>query len=190
MKMLLQRSRIQSALTRVFLLVIFLLTVSGCTHIVYYEGSYHGRVIDAQTREPIEGVVVLGVWSKAYMTTGGDVHEYYDARETLTDANGEFTIKGMAPRVMTHLEKMDIVIFKVGYEDVGLTSWDSLRSAIYYRDRVKWEGNKAIIPLDKWTLEQRKKRMGVRVVWVPIEKQTKLTAELEKEINDIKKLED
>ena len=76
----------------------------------------------------------------------------------MTDKNGEFTIKGMGPRAVTHLEKMDIVIFKVGYEEVGLTSWESLKEAIYYRDRVKWEGNKAIIPLDKLSLEQRRKR--------------------------------
>ena len=187
MKMLPQRPKVQSALTRVFLLVILLLTICGCTHIVYYEGSYQGRVIDAQTRKPIEGAVVLGVWSKAYMTAGGDVHEYYDARETLTDANGEFTIKGMAPRAMTHLEKMDIVIFKTGYEDVGLTSWESLKSAIYYKDRVRWEGNKAIIPLDRWTLEQRRKRLDASPTGVPREKHKMLLEEIKKENNEVKK---
>ena len=143
-----------------FLLQLF----CGCVSLVYYEGDYHGKVIDAETLQPIEGAVVLGVWSKGYHGAGGIAHEYYDARETVTDKNGEFTIKGMGPRAVTHLKKMNIVIFKVGYEEVGLTSWESLKEAIYYRDRVKWEGNKAIIPLDKLSLEQRRKRFGVRVV--------------------------
>ena len=91
---------------------------------------------------------------------------------------------------MTHLKKMNIVIFKVGYEEVGLTSWESLTEAIYYRDRVNWEGNKAIIPLDKWSVEQRRKRLGVRVVSVPLDKQKMLTNEINKENSDIKKSED
>ncbi len=157
--------KVKISSAKLLLLAVLVLLFSGCVSLVYYEGDYHGKVIDAETLQPIEGAVVLGVWSKGYHgTAGGPVHEYYDARETVTDKNGEFTIKGMGPRAVTHLEKMDIVIFKVGYEEVGLTSWESLKKAIYYRDRVKWEGNKAIIPLDKWSLEQRRKRFDVRVV--------------------------
>ena len=96
-------------------------------------------------------------------------HEYYDARETVTDKNGEFTIKGMGPRAVTHLEKMNIVIFKVGYEEVGLYQLGILEEAIYYRDRVKWEGKKAIIPLDKLSLEQRRKRFDASGDWSSVE---------------------
>ena len=130
---------------------------------------------------------MLGVWSKGYPGAGGIAHEYYDARETVTIENGDFTIKGMGPRAVTHLEKMDIVIFKVGYEEVGLTSWDSLKTAIYYRDRVKWEGNKAIIPLDKLSLEQRRKRLSPHVgAGVPLKKQKLLREEFKKEDLEIR----
>ncbi len=168
------------------LMAAFLLLFSGCVSLVYYEGSYHGKVIDSETLKPIEGAVLLGVWSKGYPGAGGIAHEYYDARETVTDKNGEFTIKGMGPRAITHLEKMDIVIFKVGYEEVGLTSWESLKDAIYYRDRVKWEGNKAIIPLDKWSLEQRRKRFDASPTGVPLNKYKKLLEEIEREHEAIK----
>jgi hypothetical protein len=154
--------------------------------IVYYEGSYHGKVIDSKTMQPIAGAVVLGVWYKVYHTAGGEVTEFYDSRETLTDNNGEFTIEGMGPRAMTHLGKMDIVIFKVGYEDVSLTSWESLKISIYYRDRVKWEGRKAVIPLDKWSIEQRRERFSVRVAGLSDEKQSMLLDEIKKEKYDIK----
>ncbi len=46
---------------------------------------------------------MLGQWDKAYPSPAGDIHSYYDARETLTDKKGEFTIKGMGLRVMTYL---------------------------------------------------------------------------------------
>jgi len=164
-----------------FLIVLAAYALCGCVSLVYYDGTYHGRVIDAQTREPIEGAVVLGVWSKGYMGAGGIAHEYYDARETVTDAQGDFTIEGMGPRVMTHLQKMDVVIFKAGYEHVGLTSWDSLKTAIYFRDRVQWENGKAIIPLDRWPMERRLKRFDASVGSVPNEKQKLLLEEIEKD---------
>ncbi len=121
-----EKVKISSA--KLLLMAVLLLLFSGCVSLVYYEGDYHGKVIDAETLQPIEGAVVLGVWSKGYHGAGGIAHEYYDARETVTDKNGEFTIKGMGPRAVTHLEKMDIVIFKVGYEEVGHTSWESLKT--------------------------------------------------------------
>ncbi|MBC2712018.1 MAG: hypothetical protein HGJ94_13850 [Desulfosarcina sp.] len=181
----LSRSKFIILTMRSVLLLSLLQLLCGCMSIMYYEGSYHGKVIDSQTLKPIEEAVVLGVWSKGYPGAGGVAHEYYDAHETVTDKNGEFTIKGMGPRAMTYLEKMDIVIFKAGYEDVGLTSWESLKIAIYYRNRVKWEGSKAIIPLDKWSMDQRRKRFDVSVVWVPKEKQKMLLEEIKKEKNEI-----
>ncbi len=115
----------------IVLVLLFSSLACGCMSLVYYEGSYHGQVIDAGTLEPIEGAVVLAVWSKAYYGAGGVVHEYYDTRETLTDRRGEFTIKGMGLRAMTRLEKMNMVVFKAGYEDLG-ASWESLKKSNYY----------------------------------------------------------
>ena len=175
-----------TSLARLLLMVLVVQFFSGCVSLVYYEGDYHGKVIDAETLKPIEGAVVLGVWSKGYHGAGGVAHEYYDTRETVTDKNGEFTINGMGPRAVTHLKKMNIVIFKVGYEEVGHTSWESLKTAIYYRDRVKWEGKKAIIPLDKLSLEQRRKRFDASPTGVPLNKQEKLLEEIEREKAEIK----
>lgn len=160
-----------------FLIVLTACALCGCVSLVYYDGTYHGRVIDAQTREPIEGAVVLGVWSKGYMGAGGIAHEYYDARETVTDAQGEFSIEGMGPRVMTHLQKMDVVIFKAGYEHVGRVNWYALKE----RDHIKWENGKAIVPLKRWSKEQRQRRFDASVGSVPNEKQRLLLEEIEKD---------
>ena len=52
-------------------MVLLLQFFSGCVSLVYYEGDYHGKVIDAETLQPIEGAVVMGVWSKGIMAPGG-----------------------------------------------------------------------------------------------------------------------
>jgi hypothetical protein len=49
---------------------------------------------------------------------------------------------------------MDVLIFKAGYEyESG--SWSSLKK---YARKIKWEKSKAIIPLRKLTMEERRKR--------------------------------
>jgi len=57
--------------------------------------TYSGRVIDADTLEPIEGAVVVAVWNKRWpgIGTGADTR-FKMAKEVLTDANGEWSIKG------------------------------------------------------------------------------------------------
>lgn len=186
---LLKKDRQQIRYRRQLIIAIVMATLmllSCGLKVIYYDGAYHGKVIDSKTREPIEGAVILGVWYKEYGTAGGPVSEYYDAHETVTDKNGEFTIKGMGPRLMTHLEKMDIVIFKAGYQDVS-ASWWALKSIdMYWRDRVKWEGRKAIFPLEKWTVEQRRRRLSASPVGVPIEKQKMLLDEIRKDRSEIR----
>jgi hypothetical protein len=144
---------------RILFTLIFIslvLSVTSCYGfaVIRKDGPYEGRVIDADTREPIEGVVVLGVWYKENPGPGGAVSEYYDATETVTDKNGEFKIDGLGLLVISNVIPMDVLIFKAGYEyESGL--WSALKK---YAKKIKWEGNKAIIPLRKLTMEERKKQ--------------------------------
>lgn len=59
----------------------------------YSDGPYKGKVLDLETGEPIEGAVVAGVWQvDQYGGLGGVIPTFCDARETLTDKNGEFEV--------------------------------------------------------------------------------------------------
>ena len=139
------------------IIVLFLFTIpSGCTP-VRYENDYKGKIIDVDTGKPIEKVVVLGVWSKAYPTPGGAAHEFYDAREALTDKNGEFSIPGMGLLILSNIESMRVLIFKAGYEYLGLWSWKPFIENAIPKKNIKWEGDMAIIPLKKLTMKERKK---------------------------------
>jgi hypothetical protein len=138
--------------------VCLLLVITGC--VVRYDGPYEGRIIDADTGKPIEGVVVLGVWYTAHFNVGGASHKFYDAQETVTDENGEFSIRGLGLKFFTTVESMNFVIFKSGYEHHGLAPWISLKEDYLLSSRIKWEGDKAIIPLKKLTLEERKSNLG------------------------------
>ena len=167
--------------------ILLILITSSCVSAVRYDGPYEGRVIDADTGEPIEGVVVLGVWNKEYPTAGGAVHKFHDARETKTDENGEFSIQGMGVEILSNVIPMDVLIFKAGYEHIGMGPWASFKKSSHFRKIIKWEGNRAIIPLKKWTIEERKNRFGSYYVNIPNEKKRLLLQEVDKEKNEISK---
>jgi hypothetical protein len=144
---------------KIFLIIIVislvLLTNSSC-YAANIDGPYKGRVIDAETGKPVEGVVVLGVWYTETPTVAGAISHYYDAMETVTDKNGEFYISGKGFVVMTY---MNVLVFKAGYEYFD-SLWVSLKRSQYLieKKKIKWEGEKAIIPLKKLTMEERRKQ--------------------------------
>lgn len=55
-------------------------------------GPYRGRVIDAETKEPLAGAVVVAIWEREKVQLLHSSTVFYKAREALTDTNGEFTI--------------------------------------------------------------------------------------------------
>ena len=165
--------------------ILVVLATFTCAYGIRYDGPYSGRVIDADTGAPVEGVVVLGVWNTEQITPGGAVHNFHDARETVTDKNGEFEIPGMGLKILGNVTPMDVLIFKAGYEHIGMGSWESLKSDLILRKKIKWEGKKAIIPLKKLTMEERKQRFGSYYVDIPNEKQKLLLKETKKEDKEI-----
>ena len=141
------------------MLVIALTVLSlqtGCMYAFRYDGTYRGRVVDSNTREPIAGAVVLGTWSVLHPNPGGGYHTYHDARETVTDRNGEFSISGQGLRIMSNLEPMRVMIFKSGFQYIGPLGWNSIKIA--YSDEIKWEDDKPIFPLKKLTMEERNRQ--------------------------------
>jgi hypothetical protein len=143
--------------TSFFAFLFCLIFLPSC-HAARIDGPYEGKVIDADTGKPIAGVVVLGTWSKETPTVAGAVHHYYDAMETITDKDGEFRIKGLGLVASSGVLPMDVLLFKAGYEYLD-SSWDSLKKSKYLieKKKIKWEGDKAIIPLREVTKEDRRK---------------------------------
>jgi len=57
--------------------------------------TYRGKIIDAETLKPIEGVVVIAQWLECWPGIGaGELCDFEMVRETLTDKNGDWSITG------------------------------------------------------------------------------------------------
>lgn len=97
----------------------FLISVSatGCFgHLIYPGDTYRGKVIDAETKEPLAGAVVLAIWYWEAPGLGHPAEGYHDALEVLTDAQGEFTVP--AKTHLTAIGKIrepKLVIYYPGY---------------------------------------------------------------------------
>ena len=121
---------------RIFIVIAFLLVVAGCYMPIT------GRVIDAETQQPIEGAVVLVEWTKTH-GFGEYWTESYKVAEVLSDKDGIVSLPGCySPFVNTP----DVTIYKKGY-----VAWNS-RYIFPNSERRKdyeWKGN-YVFKLDRF----------------------------------------
>ena len=80
-------------------------------------GPYRGRMIDAQTRAPLAGAVVVALWRRDRVYPFQVNSEHYAVRETVTDSDGRFVIESRdieegAPR---RTRKPEFLVFLPGY---------------------------------------------------------------------------
>ena len=157
---------------------------SCCATPIRYEGARKGKIVDASTGEPIEGAVVLAVWYTVIPTPAGGSSQYHDAQEAVSDSNGDFTIPGIGVQVTGGLNMYtQFVAFKAGYQYLR-ASWDSASEGPDLAKGANWEGDRAVVPIKKLTMEQRKKRV-VDSPFVPDNKQPFLIREINKERSEL-----
>ena len=94
---LLKQIVIKQAFSIIFMSVVFI----GCFYVtesfawlIFHKPEYKGKIIDADTNEPIEGVVVVALYNTRSIIGGpaGLLYHTIHAKEVLTDKNGEFVI--------------------------------------------------------------------------------------------------
>lgn len=127
-------------LNKIFALLI-LIAIINCA------GPYKGRLIDEKSGAPIQGVVAVGYWTYMTPNVGGGTTHCLDARETVSDENGNFAI----PKSYygEFFGEMSVAIYKVGYAKVTCL-WESLNSpGGCLLEETEWEGDRAIIPMKR-----------------------------------------
>src|SRR3989338_394599 len=104
----------------IILLLLTLTFISVPSHawLIYHKPEFKGKVIDSETKEPIEGAVVVVTYSKTvfrFMPETGDV--IIEVKETLTDKDGNFSIPSYTTMIdpLAWESHADFIIFKPGY---------------------------------------------------------------------------
>ena len=105
--------------------------LAGCGHLVYTSGPYRGRVVDAETKQPLAGAAVLAVWYWEAPGAGHPREGFHDALEVLTDANGEFVIPRKTHFIMlAEIDDPYITIYYPGYGSFPLHNVQPTGAAI------------------------------------------------------------
>lgn len=134
-------------------------------------GPWKGQVVDAETKDPIEGAVVLAVWTKyvwSPLDVGGPNYRYYDSQEVLTDTDGRFTIAArhvFSFNPFASFRGPDFLIFKPGY---GYFPWYHTRPTGNISQVFQGEGT--VVELPKLKTREERRQKDVSLPDVPREK--------------------
>lgn len=117
-------------ITNLIPLWLILGALTGCANIpkIYSGEAIHGWVIDAQTKQPIEDVVVLEIWElngfDSILQMESDHNGNVHIAETLTVKNGYYSFPDWGPKFTMNGRMNEssphLVFYKFGYDDVHL----------------------------------------------------------------------
>ncbi|MBI5674216.1 MAG: carboxypeptidase regulatory-like domain-containing protein [Nitrospirae bacterium] len=95
-----------------------ILSIPSHAWLTYHKPEFKGQVINAETKQPIDGAVVVAVYNKATMGVGaGSMSSVINIRETLTDKDGMFRIPSYTTLIQPFSWEISasFIIFKPGY---------------------------------------------------------------------------
>lgn len=178
---------------RVILVVLMSLMVLGGPR-ADAAGPWQAQVVAGDTKQPVDGVVVLAWWTRNVRSLGGPSEDYRDSQEVVTDKDGRFTIE---PRWFFSLNPLVffrgpfVAMFKPGYGDYewpgykGSETWPKEK-----REALRTEAQLLLlegIVLEMSALvsvDQRKKYLNdleVHVLMVPLDRRPLLQKAISQE---------
>lgn len=138
---------------------------------LYNTPAFRGRIIDAETKEPIEGAVAVALYDKEMLIGGpGGPNSYvYHAKESLTDKKGEFYFPSyFSLHIISKGDGVRFIFYKTGYmADYGPTKIKPILMEKYFSagkvgeeleiegrlfeldNYTKWKGPLGIVELKK-----------------------------------------
>jgi hypothetical protein len=138
-----------------FSTLLFLLTAShACASwIIYHKPAFEGQILDGDTKEPIEGAVVVVLYNKRTIGLGaGTLSSVINIRETLTDKEGRFRIPPYTTLIQPFSweDNANFIIYKPGYVAVTRLYDRDLESIFSGQDvleeqEFEWLHNREIV---------------------------------------------
>lgn len=85
--------------------------------LIFHKPGFKGKVIDAETKAPIEGAVVVVVYEKHVYGIAGGYSSVIKVKEILTDKNGMFSFSSYTTIIhpFSTEQEADFIIYKPGY---------------------------------------------------------------------------
>jgi hypothetical protein len=138
----------------IFIIFIYVFTTSAHAWLIYSKPEFHGRVIDTESKKPIEGTAVVVLYEKwEFGGPGGGNTLPMDAKETLTNKDGEFYFPAYRTLIgpLSRVSDVSFIIFKPGYVSVTRIDGIEISEEKYFtieKDKVGADGE--INYVDRW----------------------------------------
>ncbi len=152
-----QRLPILLSLTGLILLALPACAVS----LTYSAEAMEAKVIDADTKQPIEGVVITANWQLEQGTVGGNIQVgQLMVLEAVTDKEGRFSFPAWSPKTVWQSflvnDDPQLLLFKPGYEYRRLNNPYSSDRELRLRSvrRSSWNGKTIELKPFKGTVEE------------------------------------
>ena len=108
---------IASLFTMLFMIVFSAPCFAGW--LIYNKPEFRGKIVDAETKQPIEGAVVVAIYKKHPIITGpaGGSSSIIHIKEVLTNKDGEFHISSYTTLIQPNSieDNAEFIIYKPGY---------------------------------------------------------------------------
>jgi hypothetical protein len=156
-------------------------------------GPWQAQVVSADSKQPLEGVVVLAWWTRNVRSFGGPSEDYRDAQEVLTDNDGRFTIESrwfFSLNPLVFFRGPFIAMFKPGYGDYewpgykGSETWPPKKRKALQTEAQLLQLEGIVLEMPLLNVAQRKeylKRIEMPGVTVPLDRRPLLQKAIEEE---------
>jgi hypothetical protein len=127
------------------LLLTILTTGQACADwFIYNKPAFEGQILDGDTKEPIEGAVVVVLYNKRTIGLGaGTLSSAINIRETLTDKEGHFRIPPFTTLIQPFSweDNANFIIYKPGYVGIDY-GYDRDLESFFAGEKVSFQGQK------------------------------------------------
>jgi hypothetical protein len=156
-------------------------------------GPWQAQVVSTDSKQPLEGVVVLAWWTRHVRSLGGPGEEYRDSQEVLTDKDGRFTIESrwfFSLNPLVFFRGPFIAMFKPGYGDYewpgykGSETWPPKKRKALQTEAQLLQLEGIVLEMPLLNVAQRKeylKRIEMPGVTVPRDRRPLLQKAIEEE---------
>jgi hypothetical protein len=156
-------------------------------------GPWQAQVVSADSKQPLEGVVVLAWWTRHVRSLGGFSEEYRDSQEVLTDKDGRFTIESrwfFSLNPLVFFRGPFVAMFKSGYGDYewpgykGSETWPPEKRKALQTEAQLLQLEGIVLEMPLLNVAQRKeylKRIEMPGVTVPLDRRPLLQKAIEEE---------
>lgn len=143
----------RNLMTLLSLAILFIPTSASADWLIYHKPAFEGQILDGETKEPIEGaVVVVQYFKRTIGLVSGTDSSVIHIRETLTDKEGKFHVPSYTTLIQPFSweDPARFIIYKPGYValdylyDRGLENLFSEKMPGMKEQEFEWIYNKSL----------------------------------------------